>query len=732
LRYTLLTFLMFLIYSCSSEFTDPNQYVNPFIGTSGGGNTFPGALVPWGMVSVSPHTDPWAPSGYINNEPWFYGLGHVHLSGTGCADLGSVIITVTRGEVRSKPEQYRCSYQDEQASPGFYSAHLNEPKADVEVTATARCGFIQFTATDEGEINILIDAGRSLVKRMGGSVQFISPTEIEGYNISGGFCGENNQHRVYFVSRISYKPKDFGTWSGAEVTSKSTAFSDEVGVGAWLTFDCLERQTVRIKTGISYVSIANARQNMDAEIAGWDFTKVRRNAASEWRKQLSKITVIDGRADDLTKFYTALYHCLIHPNIISDINGEYPLMGRTGIGRYSDRERYSVYSLWDTYRTLHPLLTLVYPKQQTTIVQTMLDMYRESGYLPKWELAGNETYMMVGDPAAIVIADSYIKGLTDFNEETVLEAVLKPAQLQPGEAAPSIRAGYHELLEYGYIPFEQDTNQAWWVWGPVSTTLEYCLSDFSIGALAKDLGKDHLADEFFRRAAYYQNLFDKETLFMRPKLRNQSWMEPFGPLETEGSGSWPGSGGPGYVEGNAWNYSWFVPHDIPGLIDLFGGAEPFAEKLEQCFGEKHFTINNEPDIAYPYLFRYVPGKEYRTGEIARDIIKTEFGTGVDGLPGNDDAGAISAWFVFSALGFYPVCPATDEYQLGTPLFRKAVIGLDKNYYPGKKIVIEKIESPQRGAHREKILLEDEKMDSNTLSHKRLISGANLKFVFSGE
>lgn len=718
--------------ACSTRSVDPTQYVNPFIGSSGGGNTFPGATVPWGMVSVSPHTVNDAPSGYIHGEPWFYGFGHLHLSGTGCADLGSVIITAGRGKVKTTPEKYHCSYQDETADPGFYSVQLIEPKVYAETTATKRCGIIRFTPTDTGTVNILIDAGRSLVERQGGNVRFVSPIEIEGYNISGGLCGEDNRHKIYFVSRISLTPALYGTWTGEEITMDHEAMFPDVAVGAWMTFESAKRQPISIKTGISYVSIANARENLNAEIPGWSFNKIRRNASSEWQKQLSKIKVSGNDKSDLMKFYTALYHCLIHPNIISDVNGEYPKMGRAGVGRYNDRERYSVFSLWDTYRTVHPLLTLVYPEQQTAMIQTMLDMYLENGYLPKWELAGNETYMMVGDPAAIVIADTYVKGLTDFDEETALDAVLKPVLLQPGEVAPPVRAGYQELLEYGYIPFEQDTNEAWWVWGPVSTTLEYSLSDFSIGRLAERLGNVDLAGMFFQRASSYRNLFDNNTDFIRPKLKNGSWKEPFDPLETEGSGTWIGSGGPGYVEGNAWNYTWFVPHDIPGLINQFGGSAPFTQKLERCFRDGHFTINNEPDIAYPYLFTYVPNHEYRTAELVSDIMMNDFGTGADGLPGNDDAGAISAWFVFSALGFYPACTAVDDYRIGVPVFKKITIHLDENSYPGRQIVIERTGELADDKRLQSLLIDGESSLGYQLSHKRLVQGATIKFIISGK
>lgn len=726
--YLVVLALMSIIIDCDLNRSDDlSRYVSPFIGTAGGGNTFPGAVRPWGMVSVSPHTDPQAPSGYIHGEPHFYGLGHVQLSGTGCADLGSVILTATRGDIRISPESYRCHYGAELAQPGYYAVTLEEPEVRIEATATLRCGFTRFIPMGSGEINLLLDSGHSLGGRKGGMVGIFSADEVAGYNISGGFCGENNRQRVYFVARFSESAERAGTWTGAEISDSKSARTETAGIGAWLVFNTESDKSINVKVGISYVSIENARRNLEQEIPHWNFGKIKKAAAADWQTQLARVRVEGGTEADRIKFYSALYHTLIHPNVISDVNGEYPLMGRTGVGRVVGRERYSVFSLWDTYRTLHPLLSLVYPERQSEMIKSMLDMYRESGYLPKWELAGNETYMMVGDPAAIVIADSYIKGIRDFDADLALAAMLKPALLNPGESAPPIRAGYHEMLQYGYIPFEQDTNQAWWVWGPVSTTLEYCLSDWAIATMAQSLGKSDISSEFFKRAGFYRNLFDKKTGFMRPRCRDGSWREPFDPLATEGSGSWEGSGGPGYVEGNAWNYTWFVPHDVPGLIELFGGAAPFAEKLKTCFSENHFTVNNEPDIAYPYLFTYLPGEQRQTQRLVKKVMSENFGTGPDGLPGNDDAGTISAWFVFSALGFYPACPAADDYQLGHPLFRKMTIRLHDGYYPGQEFVIEKEGEMQPECEFKKTLLNGRLLASPQISHSRISKGGRLVF-----
>lgn len=663
------------------------NYVNPMIGTSNYGNTFPGAVVPWGMVSVSPHNSLNAVTGYLYGEKDFYGFGMVHLSGVGCPELGSILITIADNDSSFTPENLKCAYSNEIAAPGFYSVKLDNQNIYAQVTAMERAGILKFKALSNSKKSIIVNVGRSLGIVGGGKIKIISDSEIEGYNISGGFCGEANREEVYFAAKFNRKFDQHKIWVNHNFIDDNEAQIIDSSIGSVLNFNLNENEELIIKVGISYVSSENAKLNLETEIPDWDFDRVKEEAQRKWEKQLGRIIVEDNNSENLVKFYTAIYHTLIHPNIISDVNGEYPLMGRAGIGKYSDRIRYSVFSLWDTYRTLHPFLTLVYPEVQSEIIKTMIDMYNESGYLPKWELAGIETYMMVGDPASIVIADSYVKGITDFDTETALDAILKPATLKQNEKAPPIRAGYHELLQYGYIPFEQDWSTDWWVWGPVSTTLEYCLSDFAISQMARKLGKSELADKFYNRSLLYKNLFDKNTKLIRPKMKNGTWKEPFDEFAIDGSGDWAWSGGPGYVEGNAWNYTWFVPHDIPGLINLFGGEKEFGDKLYKSFTNKQFTINNEPDIAYPYLFRYAKGEEDRTEEIVMKIMNKNFGTDHNGLPGNDDCGAISAWFIFSAMGFYPDCPAQDYYTLGDPLFNKITITLNPKYYSGTSFTV---------------------------------------------
>ncbi|MBN1300196.1 MAG: GH92 family glycosyl hydrolase [Melioribacteraceae bacterium] len=718
----LLSFFIYMCYVLSAVGSDSlTKYINPFIGTANGGNTFPGAVVPWGMISLSPHNSPGSPSGYIAGEKYFYGIGSTHLSGTGCADLGGIIVSFA-STLSTKPEEYKAVYSEEYAEPGYYSARLPDLNVKLETTVSNRSGFIRISADEDTELFLLIDAGRSLAITGGGSVSVKSPRHIEGYNISGGFCGESNRQTVYFSSELSQSPIERGVWHDDEILESYFTEAVDTSAGAWVRIKIHKSKPALIKIGISYTRVKNAQMNMHKEIPDWDFAKVRREARMKWEEQLRRIIVSGGSETDKVMFYTSVYHMLIHPNIISDTNGEYPMMGRHQLGKYTGKERYSVFSLWDTYRTLHPFLMLVYPEVQSAIIQTMLDMYRESGFLPKWELAGNETYMMVGDASSIVIADSYIKGIRDFNENEAMKAMLKPVLFDEGQNAPPIRAGYNQLLKYGYIPFEQDTSDEWWVWGPVSTSLEYNLNDWCIAVMADTLGRQDIADKFYEKSIYYANIFDTTTLFMRPRLKNGSWLTPFDSTATEGSGYWAGSGGPGYVEGNAWNYTWFVPHDIEGLIKLFGGEGKFFSKLERCFEENHFTINNEPDIAYPFLFTYIDGKESISTDLVEKIIDEDFGTGSNGLPGNDDCGTISGWLAFSMLGLYPDCPAKSVYRLVTPRFAEVTIKLNTDYYSGKELLIRKVENKSG-----EISFNGFVLDGYEISHEKLVGGGVLQF-----
>jgi predicted alpha-1,2-mannosidase len=712
----------------------PSQWVDPFIGTGGGGNTFPGALVPWGMVSVSPHNDPQAPSGYAYGRPFLSGFGHVHLSGTGCPDLGNVLVLPTVGDIRLHPEERRSAYDSEKASPGYYAVHLKENGIQAEMTATCRSGMSRYFFPErKGDANILIDAGHRLTRdpddikpAFESWVRLVSPSEVEGSSQSGHFCSPyaGNKQTVYFVAKFSKAAAASGTWKDG----KGTEGREQKGsrVGAYFRFSTAGEESIVMKVGLSYVSVKNARLNLEAEMPGWDFEAVRLAASKAWDEELSKIKIKTSNVQQLKIFYTALYHCLIHPNVFSDVNGDYRGMGRPDSIKNSPVTRYTVFSLWDTYRNLHPLLTLVYPERQQEMVKSMLEMAGEKGLLPKWELAGNETGVMVGAPAIPVIADTYFKGVKGFDAEEAYEAMKR--SLNP--KGNKVYVGLKSLLKYGYIP--KDDYQGDWVWGSVSTTQEYALAFWNLAQMAAALNKKEEAEAWMPLSGAYRNFYDPSTGFLQARNQDGSWITPFDPLAKCCDGSWPDSGGPGFVEGNAWQYLFFAPQDMDGMIHLLGGPEVFVKRLQQCFEEGQYDPYNEPDLSWPYLFTFVPREAWRTQKEVRRLMDRYYKTTPDGIPGNDDAGTMSAWYVFSALGFYPVCPGNPSYQVGSPLFQQVDVKMNQSFYPGRWLVLKTVNNSPEHPYVRSILVNGISYQNKFIRHESLVSGKTLVFQMDSQ
>ncbi len=680
-----------------------SAYVDPFIGTAGEGNTFPGAVAPWGMVSVSPHNvlstpmsyledEPIAPSGYLFGRPRIMGFGLTHLSGTGCPDLGAPVVMPTAGAIETAAAGYASEYQDEVASPGYFAVALNRHGIEVEATATQRAGLLRFHFPEHlGMGNVIIDVGENLSwADAGGQVQVLSDTEVEGYAETGLFCFQSNQQRVYFSGRFNRSALETGTWSGDALSTDSRAAGR---AGAWFRFqnqgraesatdaDPAGHGALELQVGISYVSADNARANLEAEVGDNSFEDIRGVTEAEWESQLSRIRIRGGEEAQRQIFYTALYHCLLHPNVFSDVNGEYPLRGRDTVDVAEGYTRHTVFSMWDTYRTLHPLLSLVYPDRQADMARSIAALTLENGRAPKWELAGYEANPMVGDPALPVIVDSYLKGFDDFAVDDVYQ-VLRAGAMDASGDDPH-RPGAESYQRLGYIPMEEAEQ----VWGPVSTTLEYAYADWALAGLAEALGRHDDARVLNARATGYRTLFHARTGLLRPKNADGTWYEPFDPNAIEGSRPYRRSGGPGYVEGTAWHYAFFAPHDIEELATLHGGGEAFVQRLWEVFDRGHFTLWNEPDMAYPYLFTQFSGNAWRAQEQVREAMHAHFHSGPQGLPGNDDAGTLSAWYVFSALGLYPAHPASGVYRLGLPLFEEARVKLHPEFYSGQDLVI---------------------------------------------
>jgi predicted alpha-1,2-mannosidase len=752
MKNSFLCLLLFSVFSsCQNSDTQKEKkklisYVNPFIGTSSagneyvgttsGGNTYPGAVRPFGMVSVSPHNDSLAPSGFFFGEPYMYGFGHVHLSGVGCQDLGNVVLLPTRGKIIPGLGENRTPYQNQIASPGYYRVDLIKPSVTAEMTATERSGISRYTFNKGGDsCNILLDLTQGAIPRLvssppeKGRVKMISNDEVEGFNYSGDFCYGQNYQAVYFVARFSKPAVQSGLWKdGVLINDKET---EGQKFGAWFNFSLKDKEAVLVKVGISYVSIENARKNLEAEQNGFDFERVKKEAENAWEKELSKVLVEGGSEKERRIFYSGLYHMLIHPNILSDVNGEYPAMKRKRFekqGKTMKAEgytRYSVFSLWDTYRNVHSFFSLVYPERQADMVKSMIAMYEESGYLPKWELASGETYTMVGDPSIPVIADTYIKGIRNFDAKKALEAMLSNANRTD---EMRFRPGIKSYIKYGYIPMD---DKGEWLWGAVSTTLEYNYADWTLAAFAKAIGEEKVYEEYLKRSMFYKNLYDSSSGFIRPRMKNGSWYSPFDPLTLKGGDlDFPGAGGPGFVEGNAWHYLFFVPHDIPGLITLMGGKEKFLSKLDQSFNEGHYILWNEPDMAYPFLYDYIEGMGWRTQEEVRKQMKMNFDTIPGGIPGNDDCGTISAFYVLGAMGFYPACPATTEYQICSPLFDKVTIQLNPDYYKGEKFIISTKNNSPENMYIQSGTLNGKPFTPQILDHLIITAGGELIFTMS--
>jgi predicted alpha-1,2-mannosidase len=646
------------------------RFVDPFIGTHGDGNTFPGATVPWGMASPSPHTRQPSPAdiyhdgrlaaaGYVDDDPQIHGFGLTHLSGAGCPDLGAPVVAAVTGRLPTVDfDRYGAARTNERAWPGYYAADLVEPGVRVEMTATARGAAFRFFAQKD-DVTILVDAARSLSwAGNDGHVHVVSRRELEGDTLTGGFCVQPNQQRIYFVARFDRDASASGTWKD---DAPSDAQDADGVVGGWYRFAVGDGRTVALVVGLSYVSIDGARANLQAELAGHSFDELRTAAQDAWEAALGRIRV-DGGSDG--------YHALLHPSLASDVDGSHRRFGGTrAVEVDADHPRYHVFGLWDTYRTVHPLLALVYPEEQRGMVRSLVDMTAEAGAPPMWELAANEVQMMVGDPADIVLADAAKKQLLDVDQARAAWPPLQAAALDTTSAKPH-RPGNASYRTLGYVPIEDEDT----VWGSVSTTLEYALADDALAQLGAALGVA-VDPALVAGASSWKALVDPATLLFRPRHADGSFVDPFDADAVDGVRAQPKSGGPGFVEGSAWNYAFFAPHAVAAHAAASGGDDAYVARLQSLFDSDRFVLWNEPDIADPYLFTHFAGEAWRTAAAVRDARARFFTTAHDGIPGNDDTGALSAWYVWSALGLYPDVPDGDDYAIGTPLFDRATVTL---------------------------------------------------------
>lgn len=720
---------------------DAADWVNPFIGTTNFGTTNPGAVCPNGMMAVVPFNvmgsdlnvqdkdARWWSTPYEYHNRFFTGFAHGALSGVGCPDMGALLTMPTTGALEPDYHLYGSEYTDEEASPGYYAVRLTASGVHAEATATPRSSVERYTFP-AGKGHVLLNLGEGLTNESGAWVRRVSSTEVEGMKLLGTFCyNPQAVFPIYFVMRVDTTPSASGFWKmqrpmtgvEAEWTPDNGKYKiytnygrDIAGddIGCWFTFDDLaEGQTVTVRMGISFVSTENARLNLEAEQQGRPFDEVRAEARRRWNEDLSRIRVEGGTDAQRTVFYTALYHALIHPNVVSDVNGEYPLMEQPGTGHTTD-ERYTVFSLWDTYRNLHQLLTLVYPERQLDMVRSMVGIYDEWGWMPKWELYGRETFTMEGDPAIPVIVDSWMKGLRDFDVERAYEAFRKSATT-PG-AANRMRPDIDPYIERGYIPagwFAADLSGD----NSVSHALEYYIADHALALLADSLGHREDAALFRARSLGYKHYYSAESGTFRPIGRDGRFLTPFNP---EAGANFEPT--PGFHEGSAWNYTFYAPHDVEGLAALMGGRRNFVEKLQHVFDAELYDPANEPDIAYPYLFSRFRGEEWRTQREVRRLLAQYFTTEPDGIPGNDDTGTMSAWAVFSMLGFYPDCPGEPLYTLTAPTFDRAEIDM-----PRGTLVIEAKRPTADAATISRMRLGGRPLNRYRISHDELLRGGHL-------
>lgn len=677
------------------------QFVNPYIGTGGHGHVFLGANVPFGAVQLGPTqiTRGWDwCSGYHYSDSLIIGFGHMHLSGTGIGDLGDIAFLPT---FDAKTYTERFSHDAEYVRPGYYTVRLADSKILVELTATQRAGMHRYTyplSSKQPLLKLNLKQGIGWDKMTKCQLTQENPTTVSGYRLSEGWAKDQ---RVYFVAEFSRAVK------------LQEMQADSVGV---FSFDDATKPLL-VRVGISAVSVDNAKANLEAEIKDWNFDRVAQKADAAWNDELGKIKVETLNLDDKTIFYTGLYHTMTAPSVFSDVNGQY--RGSDGKIYQGDFVNYTTLSLWDTYRAAHPLMTIIHPEKQRDIAQTFLHIFQQQGKLPVWHLVGNETDCMVGNPGIPVLADIVLKGF-DIDKKAAYQAMRTSALLD--------ERSLDNLKKFGYIPWNRDST-----FETVAKGLEYALADACVAKVAKLLGEKKDYQYFFNRSKSYKYYFDKKTGFMRG-VDNGKFREPFNPFHSSHRND-------DYTEGNAWQYTWLVPHDVPGLIKLFGGKRPFVTKLDSLFtisgdlGENaspdisgligQYAHGNEPSHHILYMYNYV-GQHDKTSEKVREVLKTMYHNDFDGLSGNEDVGQMSAWYILSSLGIYQVEPAGGRYMFGSPLFDKAVVNVGK----GKTFTIIAHNNSAKNVYVQQIKLNGRPYKKLYIDYKVMVSGGTLEFFMT--
>lgn len=717
--------------SCSNETTtvlehDYTAYVDPKIGTGGHGHVFYGANVPYGFVQLGPTSIPqswdWV-SGYHVSDSTVIGFPHTHLSGTGIGDLHDINVMPVTGKVtyargdNSSYETGLWSYSDrskEKVVPGYYKTHLSRYNVDVELTATKRVGFHKYTYLSDEKPSIVFDMvnGGCWDKPTEALVRIINDSTINGYRYSKGWA--NNQ-KIFFHAEFSRK------FDGVEfIVDGNTLNEAQEGKGekmfARVNFAENDGKPIYLKVALSPVSEEGAKLNMQTELSGWDFNKVIADAKDAWNDELGKVKINKCSDDNAKKiFYTALYHSMFAPSEFCDVNGDY-YGADNKMHKSEGFKNYTTFSLWDTYRAAQPLMTILHPEKMSDIINTMITIYRQQGKLPVWHLMGCETNCMVGNPGVPVVADAILKGIKGFDYELAYEALKESSML--GER------GMEHRIEYGFIPSDKMLES-------IAYDMEYALADWSVAQAALKMGKQEDYEYFLKRSKSYKNYFDPSTGFMRGKMLDGSWRTPFSPYSSSHRED-------DYCEGNAWQYTWLVPHDIEGLTECFGSKDKLIGKLDSLFIAKgdmgdssspdisgligQYAHGNEPSHHITYLYTLL-GQPWKTADRIKEVLNTMYSTNPDGLSGNEDVGQMSAWYILSSLGFYQVEPAGGKFVFGYPLFENVELKVENGTF-----TIEKENSGKNNNYIQSIILNGTEYNKPWIDYNDIIKGGSLKFI----
>ncbi len=690
------------------------EFVNPFIGTGGHGHTYPGATVPFGMVQLSPDTrlTGWdGCSGYHYSDSMIYGFTHTHLSGTGVSDYGDILfiplndqIIWNNGANGEAGYRSRFSHENEKASPGSYRVFLDDPGVQVNLTVTQRGGIHQYTFEEPKQPSLLLDL-KHRDEVLSSAIHIVSPTRIEGHRRSKAWA--TDQH-VYFAAEFSIPFSEHKIFDGENESS------DENVTGKNLKSAFIfppGTKNIELKIALSAVDVEGAWKNFDQELNDFEFSEILAAAEAVWNVELSKINVSFDQEDEKTVFYSALYHTLLAPNLYMDVDGRYRDMD-LNVYQSNDHTHYTVFSLWDTYRAAHPLYTIIDQKRTTDFIKTFIKKYESGGILPIWDLSACYTGCMIGNHAIPVIADAYIKGIEGYDKNKALESMI--------HSSVQDRLGLAEYKNKGFISVEKEAES-------VSKTLEYAYDDWCVAAMAQQMGDKKTYDQFSSRSLNYRNLFDPESKFFRGRMRN-TWQSPFDPYEVNNN----------YTEANAWQYGFYVPHDMDGFISLHGGKEKLENKLDELFAAQtstsgrdqaditgligQYAHGNEPSHHIAYLYNFL-NKPWKTQEKAREITQTMYSNTPDGISGNEDCGQMSAWYVFSALGFYPVTPGTLDYVIGSPSVSSAAINLEN----GNTFRVTTLNNSQKNIYIQSVTLNGDAYTKSYISHSDIMAGGILHF-----